>query len=361
MQPLDPGELVGRVRREAERNVQRVRNGLKHLAGVARPAMAVTPRETVWSSGKVELWRYTSDHRTLRTPLLLVHSLVSRSYVFDLVPGNSAVETLRDRGFDVYLVDWGIPDELEAGNTLDTYSDGHLPAIIERVAELSESPHVNVFGYCFGALLSLLTIAGNPDLPVHGLAVQATPVDFEHLSAMGTVMRSGNIAVDDLIDHTGNVPADVMRNSFRLLQPVADMTAYVNLWEHMWSDEYVAAHEVMTQWGNDHIPFPGAAFAQTAELFGRQNLLASGRVPLNGRTIDLADITVPLLNVIGEKDHIVPAACSEPLAGLVGSDEVEVMRWPAGHVGLMVGRTAQRHYLPAIADWLARYSDELDV
>ena len=33
---LDPGELATRVRRDAERNVLRVRNGLKHLAGVGR-------------------------------------------------------------------------------------------------------------------------------------------------------------------------------------------------------------------------------------------------------------------------------------------------------------------------------------
>ena len=111
---LDPGELVARVRRDAERNVLRVRNGLKHLAGVGRPQLTQTPKETVWSSEKVELWRYPTDRRTIRTPLLFVHSLVSRSYVFDLVPGNSVVEAMVDRGFDVFLVDWGVPDELEA-------------------------------------------------------------------------------------------------------------------------------------------------------------------------------------------------------------------------------------------------------
>ena len=90
-----PGELVERVRKDAERNVLRVRNGLKHLAGVGRPQLTQTPKETVWSAEKVELWHYPSDRRRYRTPLLFVHSLVSRSYVFDLVPGNSFVETMR--------------------------------------------------------------------------------------------------------------------------------------------------------------------------------------------------------------------------------------------------------------------------
>ena len=113
----------------------------------------------------------------------------------------------------------------------------------------------------------------------------------------------------------------------------------------------------MTQWSRDHIPFPGAAFAQTSDLFGRQNLLATGRVPLNGRTIDLADITMPFLNIIGEKDHIVPPEAIEVLTSLVGSDDVEELRLPAGHVGLVVGKTAQRRNLPAMADWLERHSE----
>ena len=125
--PSLPASSSSRVRKDAERNVLRVRNGLKHLAGVGRPELTQTPKETVWSSEKVELWRYTSDRRTIRTPLLFVHSLVSRSYVFDLVPGNSVVETMVDRGFDVYLADWGVPDELEAANTLETYTDDYLP------------------------------------------------------------------------------------------------------------------------------------------------------------------------------------------------------------------------------------------
>ena len=356
---LDPGDLVTRVRRDAERNVLRVRNGLKHLAGVGRPELTQTPKETVWASEKVELWRYPSDRRTIRTPLLFVHSLVSRSYVFDLVPGNSVVETMVDRGFDVFLVDWGVPDELEAGNTLETYTDGYLPTITREVAAISGSPDVNVFGYCFGGLLSLLALAGNPKMPVRSLAVMATPVDFRHMGPMTAMMQEGRVEPADLLDATGNVPADVMLNSFRVLQPLADVTGYVNLWQHLWNDDFVAAHQVMTQWSRDHIPFPGAAFVQTGELFARQNLLATGRVPLGGRTVDLADISVPFLNIIGEKDHIVPPEATDVLAGLVGSTDVEELRLPAGHVGLVVGRTAHRRNVPAMADWLERHAEPL--
>jgi len=357
VQLLDPNELADRVRRDTERSILRVRNGLKHLAGVGRPVLSQTPKETVWKSDKVELWRYESDRRTITTPLLFVHSLVSRSYVFDLVPGNSFVEAMLNRGFDVYLLDWGVPDELEAGNRLETYTDGYLPTVVERVAEVSGTDDVNVFGYCFGGLLSILSIAGNTDMPVRSLAVQATPVDFRELGPMSSMLADGRMEPEDVIDQTGNVPADVMFNSFRVLQPTGDITGYVNLWQHLWNDEYVAAHQTMTQWGRDHIPFPGAAFRQTAELFSRRNLLTTGSIPLANRTIDLGDITMPFLNIIGEKDHIVPPASTEVLTDLVGSADSTELRFPAGHVGLIVGRSAHAKFIPAMADWLEAHSE----
>jgi polyhydroxyalkanoate synthase subunit PhaC len=354
---VDPAELAARIRRDAERSLLRARNGLKHLAGVERPHLATSPKDTVWSSEKVQLWRYRSDGVTIRPPVLLVHSLVSRSYVFDLHPGNSFVEHLLARGFDVFLIDWGIPDELEAGNTLETYVDGYLPEIVKVVRRVSGEPEVNLFGYCFGGVLALLYLAGHPGAPVRSLAVMATPVDFGHLGPLGTMLHRGHIDPRDLLDGMGNVPPDVMLNSFRLLAPTGDLAGYVNLWQNLWNDDYVAAHQVMTQWARDHIPFPGACFVQVSELFGATNRLATGRLPLGGRTVDLADIGVPFVSVVGDKDHIVPPASSAPLPGLVGSTEADELLLPAGHVGLIVGKAAHRRNIPAMADWLERHSD----
>jgi polyhydroxyalkanoate synthase len=338
------------------RSARRARNGFRHLTGIGRPAVAQAPKDTVWSAEKVQLWRYRSDRRSISTPLLFVHSLVSRSYVFDLAPGNSVVEAMLGRGFDVYLIDWGVPDELEASNTLETYVDGYLPEIVHEVTRIARSDRVHVFGYCFGAVLALLYAAGHTGDPVRTLTAMATPVDFSELGPMASMLRAGHIDPNDLVDDTGNVPPDLVLNSFRLLQPTGDLSGYVNLWQNLWDDDYVLAHEVMTRWGKDHIPFPGACFLQVADLFTRQNLLASGRVPLGDRVIDLADVTVPFLNIVADHDHIVPPASTDPLTSLVGSTEVEQLRLPSGHVGVVVGRAAQRRNLPAMADWLERHS-----
>jgi len=351
-------DVLARVRRDVERSILRSRNGLKLLSGVGRPEVGQSPKDIVWQSGKAELWRYRSDVRSRRPPLLFVHSLVSRSYVFDLAPGNSFIEFMLNRGFDVYLTNWGEPDELESHYTLETYCDGFLPDMVAAVRSISGDDEVNMFGYCMGGLLSLLYAAGHVDGPVAALAVMATPGDFKVLGPMTSIFHTGGADPADLLDETGNVPAEAVFNSFRLLAPTGDLAGYANLWQHLWKDDYVDAHQVMTRWAKDHVPFPGACMIQVAELFARDNRLAKGRVPLGDREVDLGDITIPFLNIIGENDHIVPCDSTSVLTALVGSSDVEELRLKAGHAGLIVGRTAHARHIPAMVDWLERHSEQ---
>ncbi|MBC7372847.1 MAG: alpha/beta fold hydrolase [Frankiales bacterium] len=351
----DPAELVGRVRRDVGRNLLRARNGVKYLTGIDRPKVGTTAKDTVWRRDKAELWRYRSDAVTVATPVLIVMSLVSRSYILDLHPGASFVQALRDDGFDAYLLDWGVPDELDAGNGLATYVDELLPAAIEAVLDASGCEQVNLIGYCYGGLLSLLLGAAHPDLPVASLVTMATPVDFSEMGMFGRMFDAGRLSPDDVIDGTGNVPAEVIRNAFRVLKPTADLTQYAVLWEKLWDDRQMEAFQRMGQWTRDHIPFPGRAFRETVEIM-RDGSLMADRVRLSGRLLSLRDLTWPLLNVVAAKDHIVPSGAATPVCELVGSARAETLELPAGHVGLVMGKAAATTTLPRIFGWLREHS-----
>ncbi len=130
---LSPSDLADRIRRDVGRSVLRAKNGIKFVTGIGRPDVGATPKDTVWTRDKVQLWRYQSENRRYRPPLLLIMSLVSRSYIFDLRPGSSMVEDFLAGGLDVFLLDWGIPDELDAGNTLETYCDEYMPRAVDAV------------------------------------------------------------------------------------------------------------------------------------------------------------------------------------------------------------------------------------
>jgi polyhydroxyalkanoate synthase subunit PhaC len=346
------GDTVGR-------GVRRGWNLTRHVLRIDRAEMGQSPRDLVWSRDKVTLWRYRSQQRSLQPPLLLVHSLVSRSYVFDLQPGNSFVEQLLAEGFDVFLLDWGVPDEAEAHNSLETYVDDYIPAAVSVVDRLGSGHGVTVFGYCFGGLLAVLYAAGHPSDPVRNLLVMATPADFGQMPQAMRGVGSGKVDPEDLIDDTGNLPAATVRSSFQLLRPTADLATYADFWENLHDDGFLTTYQAMTTWSREHIPFPGDAFRQSVAL-GDSNALARNDVHLGGRHVDLRNITVPFLNVIAERDHIVPPPATEVLTGLVGSADASELRLPAGHVGLIVGGGARRRSIPAMAAWMAEHSVAAD-
>jgi polyhydroxyalkanoate synthase len=107
----------------------------------------------------------------------------------------------------------------------------------------------------------------------------------------------------------------------------------------------------MGQWTREHIPFPGKAFKETVELM-REDALIEDRVLLGGRPISLQDLRWPVLNVIASKDHIVPAKAATPVCELVGSERAETLELPAGHVGLVMGKSAATTTMPKIFAWL---------
>ena len=178
----------------------------------------------------------------------------------------------------------------------------------------------------------------------------ATPLDFKHMGVIGKMLYGRRIAPEALLDHTGNVPADVPRDAFRMMQPSVEVTGYADLWEHLWNDEFVDGYQIMTRWGTDHVPMAGGVALDLIRLIQSDELTA-GRAVIGGRPVDFADIRMPFVTITAERDHLVPHAASQGIAALVGAEDCTEMPLPAGHVGVFLGRSAQRRCLPAIADW----------
>jgi polyhydroxyalkanoate synthase len=177
------------------------------------------------------------------------------------------------------------------------------------------------------------------------------------MGPLGKIFASGGVEIDAVVDSDGNVPPQVILQGFRSLTPTAEVTRYVNLWDKLWSDDYVAAYQAMTGWSTDHIPFPGAAARETVDMLLRQNGLVNDRLTIGGDQVHLADVRVPFLTVLAERDHIVPEPATAALIDLVGSTDKHELRLAAGHIGLVVGRTAAKTTIPTIIDFLLSRSE----
>jgi polyhydroxyalkanoate synthase len=355
---LNPSDIVTRVNRDLERTVLRARNGIRYVRGSSKPRLGATPKETVWQRGKAQLWRYRGGRVRHNPPLLIVHSLVSRSYILDLRPENSAVEFLLDAGFDVFMLDWGVPDELDANNDLGTYVDEYLPSAVEAVRRETGCCEVTMAGYCLGGVIALLYSAGRTDAAVRNLILMATPADFNEMGAMVAALREGRLNPEELLDETGNVPADVLYSGFFMLAPTTPIAQYATLLENLWNDEFVEGYQAMSQWSRDHVPFPGAAFREVVEKLIRDNALMRGEMRVGGRRIAFSNTDANVLVAMAERDNVVPVAAAEPLTQLAGRPgRREELRLRGGHVTFGTGSVAFKHTLPRLAQWIAAHSD----
>lgn len=359
--PFSSSDLAARISRDVERSILRARNGLRYAQAMGRPRSGATASDVVWSADRAELWRYRGGPIRYDPPVLIVHSLISRSYILDLRPGNSSVEYLVNEGFDVFMLDWGVPDERDADNSFETYVDYYLPRAIVGVREATGSEEVTLMGYCLGGVLAILYAAGHAEARVRNLVLLATPIDFHEMGAMVAGVREGRLGADDLLDETGNVPADVLYSGFYMQAPTKELAQYATLLQNLWDDEFVDAYQAMAQWTRDHVPLPGAAARQIVNEVIRENVLMTGRWAVGGRVIELAGVKSNVLNAVAEHDNVVPRSASTPVMDLVGDPaRREEIVLSGGHVTFGAGSHAFKHTLPQLAAWIGEHSDELD-
>jgi polyhydroxyalkanoate synthase len=353
-------DLAARLNRELERSLLRARNGIRVVTGAGKPRLGATPKDVLWRSDRAELWRYRGGSIRFGPPVLFVHSLVSRSYIMDLRPGSSTVEFLLDRGFDVSMLDWGVPDERDADNTIETYVDEYLPAALAALRRETGCDEVTLVGYCLGGTFAILHAAGE-DAAVRNLVLLASPMDYSEMGAMVAAVLDGRLDPDEIVDETGNVPADLLYTAFFMQAPTTEIARYATLLENLWNDEFVEAWQAMAQWSREQVPFPGAAMRQVVEELVRRNTLMTGTMRLDGRTVDFANVRANVLNAMAEGDSVVPLAAAEPASRLVGEPaRRDELRVSGGHVTFFAGRHARTHTLPALTNWLVERSDELD-
>ena len=353
--PSEPG-LTERLRLEVERAVQRSVKGVE-LFGAPPPSVGRTPKTLLHRRGTLSLYHYhaTADE-IYRVPLLLVMAPTNKAYILDLAPGQSLIEFLLARGYDVYMMDWNPPGDDERDLKIDDYVLDFIPDCLHRVQEDSGEDEVTLLGYCAGGMLSAIHVALFPDGPVKNLACFTTPVDFSKMQLFRSMSDERVFDIDRLVDSVGIIPADMVVAGFDALRPASRIAGQIRLWDNLWNDEFVKGYRMMERWGNETLPLPGGYFRQTIKELMRGNALYEGTLRIGGRKVDLGKITVPFLHVIAQYDHIVPPACAQPLVQRVGSRDKEEVMLPGGHVSIAAGPNAVKRMWPKLDSWLQKRS-----
>jgi polyhydroxyalkanoate synthase len=311
-----------------------------------------SPREAIWQSGKLTLYRYrpiTAGNGGV--PLLIVYALVNRPYMMDLKEDRSLIRGLLSSGREVYLIDWGYPDGSDRFTTLADYIDRLLAECVAKVLKAHRVPALNLLGVCQGGVLSLCYSALHPQ-QVRNLITMVTPVDF-HTSSDLLSKWVRHIDVGTFVAD-GNVSGEILNQLFLALMPF-------RLTQHKYVELMSAAPDAaqlkdflrVEQWIFDSPDQAGAAFREFVTWLYQENRLIRQQLEIGGRKVDLRELRMPILNLIGKRDHLVPPAASRALGSAAASRDYTALELDLGHIGMYISARAQREVPAAIIDWLA--------
>ncbi len=352
----EAADLLERAQVEFERAMLRNIKGLDYFASPA-PVLGASVKETLIARGPLRFYHYKPlVDDVYRVPVMLVMATTNRGYIFDMVPGQSFVEFLLQRGFDVFMVDWEAPRPDEKHLGIEDYVGDFIPQCVATVAEVTGEPDLSVVGYCFGGVLSILWASLYAGDNLKNLVTFTTPVNFEGMPLFQAWTDKRFFDVDRLVETLGNCPAEMLYTSFDMLRPGGRIAGNVRLWDNLWNDEFVKSYRMFDRWSADMLPLAGEYFRQTTKQLMWDNALMKGTMTVGGRTVDLSRISVPFLHVTAEHDHIVPAAASEPLIEMVGSVDKQAVVLKGGHVSLVAGGNAIKRLWPQIDRWLGERS-----
>jgi len=338
-----------------------LRGGLADLRPLPTAIVDEGPQRTVRrylrSAGEPAPARIAHD--AAAPPVLLVPPLAAPTSCFDLRRGCSLAEHLLAAGRRPYVIDYGPIAYGDRNLGIEHWVDEVIPRAIEAVAADAgaEGGEVQLVGWCLGGIMALLATAGGAQ-PVRSVAVVASPFDVTQVPMVAPLRPLANLAGGGVgtlaYKALGGAPAPLVKRMYRLAGFDKYVMKPLTLAANLDDRDFLAQVEAVDEFMRNMLAYPGRTFGQIYHRFLRRNDLADGRIELGGRTLDLADVRVPVLSIAGEDDGIAPRQAVHHVADLLANaPEVRIATAPGGHLGVLTGRAARRTTWRLLDDFLA--------
>jgi polyhydroxyalkanoate synthase len=325
--------------------------------------MQETPHEVVYRMDDVRLLHYfqlsnNGASTKYSTPLVIVYAPVNSYHIMDIRRGRSIVEHFVSAGFDVYLVDWG--RQLNNKPSLSEYVN-YIHKSIEEVKKITHSKQVSILGYSWGGVLSMIYSSIRQE-NVKNLILQSAHVDFhKDSSILASWFR--RLPVDDIVREFDNVDCRFINLALLMRNPAVHsfdafrFGGYMNKGTLFYSQLGLDATRIAA-WMSDTPMIPSGFFRDYIGKLYQQNQLVKNelQVTLSSENkpelVDLAQITMPLLNIVDDKDDICTTPAATPINDIATSDDKKLINFPIGHIELSVSSDAHVKLWPQVVKWL---------
>ena len=278
-------------------------------------------------------------------PVLLVPPLAAPTICFDLRRGCSLAEHLLAAGHPTYLLEYGRIGFSDRQLGLEHWVEEVIPRALRKVSEDAGGAPVQVVGWCLGGIMALLAAAADRSLPVNSIALVASPFDFSRVRLIQPLRPVFNLTGGWLLSPIyrllGGAPAPLVKRAFQMTSLDKEITKPLAMLSNLDDREFLAQMEAVDHFVDHMHAYPGRTFGQLYHRFFRVNELAGGRLRLDGREIDLAAVTAPVLSIAGDRDVLAPQPAVHHVASLLpDAAEVRLETGPGGHLGVLTGRAA---------------------
>ena len=308
--------------------------------------IATSQGEVVYRNRMMELIQYapTTDE-VHETPLVIFPPWINKFYILDLKEQNSLIKWITDQGYTLFVVSWVNPDASYADVKMDDYIEDGFMTAIREAKSICGVKQVNTVGYCIAGTtlhLTLALLAKQGDKSVKSATFFTALTDFSEQGEFVPFLQDDFVdGIEAEVQEQGVLRSFIMSRTMSFLR--SNDLIYTPAIRSYMMGETPPAFDLL-YWNGDGANLPGAMTMQYLRALCQKNAFVTDGFDVCGQKVHIKDVTVPLMSVTCESDHI--AAWKDCYRGFqqTGSKNRTFILSQSGHIAGIVNPPNKKKY-----------------